>query len=64
MGIRTRNWLAWALEILWLTAAVVVPLAFNPWGANAFELPKALLLRALMLLMIPAALGADARKSR
>ncbi len=39
------------MEALWLAAAVMVPLAFNPWGANAFELPKALLLRALALLM-------------
>jgi xanthine/uracil permease len=45
------NWPAQASELLWLTAAVAVPLAFNPWGGNAFELPKALLLRALVLLM-------------
>ena len=52
-----RDRSARALEALWLTAAVAVPLAFNPWGRNAFELPKVLLLRALMLLMIPAALA-------
>jgi O-antigen ligase/Flp pilus assembly protein TadD len=28
-----------------------VPLAFNPWGGSGFELPKSLLLRALVLLM-------------
>jgi O-antigen ligase/Tfp pilus assembly protein PilF len=44
------------LEVLWLAAAVLAPLLFNPWGANAFELPKALLLRALVLLMGLAAL--------
>jgi len=44
-----RTWVARALEALWLTAAVAVPLALNPWGANAFELPKAVLLRALVL---------------
>ncbi len=44
------------LEALWLTAAVAVPLLVNPWGANAFELPKSLLLRALVLLMALAAL--------
>jgi O-antigen ligase/Flp pilus assembly protein TadD len=44
------------MEAIWLAAAVMVPLAFNPWGANAFELPKALLLRALVLLMGLAAL--------
>jgi O-antigen ligase len=39
------------LEAIWLAAAIVVPLAFNPWGYSAFELPKAALLRALALLM-------------
>lgn len=39
------------LEALWLAAAIILPLALNPWGGNAFELPKALLLRALVLLM-------------
>ena len=45
------QWSARALEPLWLAAAIVVPLAFNPWGYSAFELPKAALLRALALLM-------------
>lgn len=51
-----RAWSVYALEALWLTAAWAVPLAFNPWGHNAFELPKAVLLRALVLLMGLAAL--------
>jgi O-antigen ligase len=45
------------MEGLWLVAAVAAPLALNPWGANAFELPKTLLLRALVLLMGLAALA-------
>ncbi|CAG0937069.1 hypothetical protein TFLX_05975 [Thermoflexales bacterium] len=49
-------WSARASEALWLTAAVAVPLIFNPWGANAFELPKVLLLRTLALLMALVAL--------
>jgi O-antigen ligase/Flp pilus assembly protein TadD len=44
------------LEGLWLATALTVPLALSPWGANAFELPKALLLRLLVLLMALAAL--------
>jgi putative inorganic carbon (HCO3(-)) transporter len=44
------------MEAIWLVAAVGVPLAFNPWGGSAFELPKALLLRALALLAVPAML--------
>jgi O-antigen ligase len=44
------------LEALWLVTAVAVPLAFNPWGYSAFELSKAVLLRALVLLMGLAAL--------
>lgn len=39
------------IESLWLLAAIAIPLTFNPWGSNAFELPKAMLLRALVLLM-------------
>ncbi|NIN67859.1 MAG: tetratricopeptide repeat protein [Anaerolineae bacterium] len=39
------------MEWGWLTVAVAVPLAFNPWGASAFELPKVALLRALVILM-------------
>lgn len=45
------RWSDQALEALWLIAAVAVPVIFNPWGANAFELPKVLLLRTLVLLM-------------
>ena len=48
--------LAGILEGLWLATAVVVPVAISPWGYNAFELPKALLLRLLVLLMVLAAL--------
>lgn len=44
------------LEGLWLATAVAVPVAISPWGYNAFELPKALLLRLLVLLMALAAL--------
>ena len=52
------------LEAGWLAAAVAVPLAFNPWGFNGFELPKALLLRAIVLLMgMGALLGAGERLS-
>jgi O-antigen ligase/Flp pilus assembly protein TadD len=51
MQASLRAWSARAMEAIWLAAAVMVLLAFNPWGANAFELPKALLLRALVLLM-------------
>ena len=51
-----RTWSARVLEPLWLAAAIAVPLAFNPWGASAFELPKSALLRALVLLMGLAAL--------
>ncbi len=49
-----NSWNTWpdrVLESLWLTAAVIVPLAFNPWGQNAFELPKTALLKTLALLM-------------
>jgi len=38
------------MEIMWLLAAAAVPLAFNPWGCNAFDLPKAALLLTLALL--------------
>jgi hypothetical protein len=44
-------------SLLCVAAAVAVPLALNPWGANAFELPKALLLRLVALLMGLAALA-------
>jgi hypothetical protein len=33
---------ACVIEAGWLTAAVAVPLAFNPLGCNVFELPKSL----------------------
>lgn len=49
-------WPARVLEGLWLVAAATVPLALNPWGYNAFELPKTALLKALVLLMGLAAL--------
>jgi O-antigen ligase len=42
-------------EILWLITAAAVPLACNPWGASGFELPKAVLLRSLGLLLLSAA---------
>jgi O-antigen ligase len=38
-------------EVLRLTLVLSLPLVFNPWGASAFELPKAMLLRALVLLL-------------
>lgn len=50
------DWCSHAVEVGWLTAAVAVPLIFNPLGGNGFELPKAALLRALVLLMGLAAL--------
>jgi O-antigen ligase len=52
----SHEWSTRALESLWLAAAVAVPLAFNPWGYSGFELPKVVLLRALVLLMGLAAL--------
>jgi O-antigen ligase/cytochrome c-type biogenesis protein CcmH/NrfG len=39
------------MEFIWLASALLVPLAFNPWGCNPFALPKASLLRALVLLL-------------
>ena len=51
MQATLRAWSTRAMEALWQAAAVMMPLAFNPWGANAFELPKTLLLRTLALLM-------------
>lgn len=44
-------WCARAQEAVWLTAAVAVPVVFNPWGCNAFEAPKSALLQGLVLLM-------------
>jgi O-antigen ligase/Tfp pilus assembly protein PilF len=40
------------LECLWLIVAIAVPLAVSPWGINAFELPKVLLLRLAVILMV------------
>ena len=37
------------LELGWLAIVILVPLAINPWGSNAFELPKAALLQAFAL---------------
>ena len=51
-----RGWPATVLEVGWLSAAVIVPFVFNPWGYDAFELPKTALLQALGLLMSLAAL--------
>jgi len=51
MQTSLRAWSTRAMEAVWLSAAVAIPLAFNPWGEGAFELPKVLLLRALVLLM-------------
>lgn len=50
------DWCARAVEAAWLAAAVGVPVAFNPLAGSGFELPKAALLRALVLLMGLAAL--------
>ena len=47
-----RRWCDQASEVLWLSAAVAVPLVFNPWGSNAFELPESILLRILVLLIL------------
>lgn len=54
--LRHSDWCARAVEAGWLAAALAVPLAFNPLGGSGFELPKAALLRALVLLMGLAAL--------
>jgi len=43
--------LARVSEWLWL-CALLVPLVLNPWGASAFELPKAALARALALSLL------------
>lgn len=43
---------AWLNEAICLAIAVGVPLALNPWGGNAFELPKAVLLRAGAILLL------------
>lgn len=56
-GICSRENLKKVLEAGWLSAAVLVPLAFHPWGISAFDLPKSVLLQALVLLMGAAALA-------
>ncbi|MFO7742673.1 MAG: O-antigen ligase family protein [Anaerolineae bacterium] len=38
-------------ELLRLLLILSIPLAFNPWGWSAFELPKAVLLRTFVLLL-------------
>ncbi len=48
--MRTHQWMLLP-EAGWLVAAVLLPLAVNPWGVNAFDLPKAALLRVIVLLM-------------
>ena len=50
-------------ELAWLAAALLVPLILNPWGCNAFELPKALLLQALAVLGLLAGLLEPPRQS-
>jgi O-antigen ligase/Flp pilus assembly protein TadD len=50
------GWCARMAEACWLAAAAGVPLALNPLAGSGFELPKAALLRALVLLMGLAAL--------
>ncbi|MBN1640358.1 MAG: O-antigen ligase family protein [Anaerolineae bacterium] len=44
-------------EAVWLAAAACIPLIVQPYGCSAFELPKAALLRALVLLAAPLALA-------
>lgn len=47
----------WSLPfILSLLSAVALPVLFNPWSYNAFALPKALLLRLVLLLLAGAVL--------
>ncbi len=49
--VRLAPLAARVLEAMLLVAGVAIPLVFNPWSFNAFELPKVALLRALALLM-------------
>ena len=60
MAARSRlalsDWCARVVQAGWLVGAVAVPLALNPWGGSSFELPKAALLRGLVLVMGLAAL--------
>ncbi len=65
VGTPLTRRLSRACEWLWLIAALTIPLAFNPWGVNAFELPKSALLRALSLgLLLCAASTALERPGR
>jgi len=51
------------LEAGWLAAAVVLPLLINQWGAAPVELPKAVFLRglALLLILVATALATEGR---
>jgi O-antigen ligase/tetratricopeptide (TPR) repeat protein len=40
------------LESGWLALALLVPLVLNPWGESIFALPKAALLRTLVMAMV------------
>ncbi|HBI15915.1 MAG TPA: hypothetical protein DDY20_10450 [Desulfobulbaceae bacterium] len=40
------------IEYCWLAAAFVLPVAFNPWGADIFDLPKYLILITLAVLLV------------
>ena len=40
------------MELVWLAIAALIPLVINPWQANAFELPKATLLKGLGLALV------------
>jgi len=53
MLLLLKRWFEKKSEAIWLIAAIGVPLIFYPWGYNGFELPKAALLRALVLLAAP-----------
>ena len=44
-----RMWCCHAMEIMWLGAALLIPLTVNPWSENSFELPKAILVRVLLV---------------
>jgi O-antigen ligase len=46
--VKTR---ASAVELLGLLLVGSLPLVFNPWGQSAFELPKAVLLRTVVILL-------------
>jgi O-antigen ligase len=58
-GSDLSRWCSRIQEGLWLTAALAVPLAINPWGSNVFELPKTILLRALVLFILAARLAQE-----